>query len=127
MRPNSTRGKVVFAERCARCHSSKSAGAAEGVDPGGCSGKDYLNCWNRYWNWTKTEDYKKQMRDIAMKPEFLDQNYLSSELRVPVTLLQTNACSPLASNAIGGSIWITSHRKPTRICRRSERSPIIIR
>jgi hypothetical protein len=26
-------------------------------------------------------------------------------LRVPVTLLETNACSPLATNAIGGNIW----------------------
>lgn len=100
-----TRGKEVFAERCARCHSSKAPTPAVGVDPGGCSGKDYLDCWNRYWAWTKTDDYKKQMRDIVMKPDFLDQNYLSSELRVPVTLTQTNACSPLASNAIGGSIW----------------------
>jgi hypothetical protein len=98
-------GKKVFAERCARCHSSKAPVPADGVDPGGCSGPDYLKCWNLYWTWTKTEDYKKQMREIVMKPDFLDQNYLSSELRVPVTLLQTNACSPLASNAIGGSIW----------------------
>jgi hypothetical protein len=100
-----TRGKIVFAERCARCHSSKAPAPAEGVDPGGCSGPDYLKCWNKYWAWTKTEDYKKQMRDIVMQPDFLDQNYLSTEMRVPVTLLQTNACSPLASNAIGGSIW----------------------
>lgn len=100
-----SRGKVVFAERCARCHSSKAPAPADGIDPGGCSGRDYLNCWNRYWTWTKTEDYKGQMRAIVAKPDFLDQNYLSSELRVPVTLLQTNACSPLASNAIGGSIW----------------------
>ena len=100
-----TRGKEVFAERCARCHSSKAPVPVEGVDPGGCSGADYLKCWNKYWAWTKTADYKKQMRDIVMQPDFLDQNYLSTELRVPVTLLQTNACSPLASNAIGGSIW----------------------
>ena len=100
-----TRGKEVFAERCARCHSSKAPAPADGVDPGGCSGPDYLECWNKYWAWTKTGDYKKQMREIVMKPDFLDQNYLSSELRVPVTLTQTNACSPLASNAIGGSIW----------------------
>jgi hypothetical protein len=99
------RGKLVFAERCARCHSSKAPSPADGVDPGGCSGKDYLNCWNRYWAWTKTDAYKAQMHDIVMKPDFLDQNYLSTELRVPVTLLQTQACSPLASNAIGGSIW----------------------
>ena len=38
-------------------------------------------------------------------PDFLDGNYLSSEFRVPVTLLQTNACSPLATNAIRGNIW----------------------
>ena len=37
--------------------------------------------------------------------DFLDGNYLSTELRVPVTLLQTNACSPLATNAIAGNIW----------------------
>jgi hypothetical protein len=100
-----TRGKEVFAERCARCHSSKAPAPAEGVDPGGCSGPDYLKCWNKYWAWTKTDAYKQQMRDIVIKPDFLEGNYLSSELRVPVTLLQTNACSPLASNAIGGSIW----------------------
>ncbi|MGE3741650.1 MAG: hypothetical protein AB7I59_19335, partial [Geminicoccaceae bacterium] len=32
-------------------------------------------------------------------------NYLSTDFRVPVTLLQTNACSPLATNAIAGNIW----------------------
>ena len=45
------------------------------------------------------------MRDIVAKPDFLDGNYLSSEARVPVTLLRTNACSPLATNAIRGNIW----------------------
>ena len=42
---------------------------------------------------------------IVMAPDFLDGNYLSAEFRVPVTLLQTNACSPLATNAIAGNIW----------------------
>jgi len=99
------RGKVVFAERCARCHSSKIPEAAPGVDPGGCSGPHYLDCWNKYWSWTKTDDFKKQMRDIVLKPDFLDGNFLSTDLRVPVTLLQTNACSPLATNAIADNIW----------------------
>jgi hypothetical protein len=53
----------------------------------------------------KTDEYKKQMREIVIRPNFLEKNYLSTELRVPVTLLQINACSTLASNAIGGSIW----------------------
>jgi hypothetical protein len=99
------RGKVVFAETCARCHSSKLPDMVAGLDPGGCSGKDYLTCWNKYWASTKTADFKQQMRQIVMKPDFLDGNFLSAEFRVPVTLLQTNACSPLATNAIAGNIW----------------------
>ncbi len=99
------RGKVAFAERCARCHSSKLPTPAAGLDPGGCSGKDYLNCWGKYWAWTKTTEFKSKMRAIVMDPAFLDNNYLSAEFRVPVTLLQTNACSPLATNAIRGNIW----------------------
>ena len=68
-------------------------------------GPGYLQCWNNYWAWTKTDDYKKQMRAIVSAPDFLDGNYLSTEARVPVTLLQTNACSPLATNALAGNIW----------------------
>ena len=100
-----TRGKIVFAENCARCHSSKQPPAMVGIDPDGCAGKDYLGCWDKYWAWTQTDDYKQKARDIVLSPDFLADNYLSTELRVPVTLLQTNACSPLATNALGGNIW----------------------
>jgi hypothetical protein len=99
------RGRIIFAERCARCHSSKIPSPAPGLDPGGCSGKDYLACWNKYWNWTKTEDFKSQMRELVQRDDFLKDNYLSTDQRVPVTLLQTNACSPLATNAIADNIW----------------------
>jgi hypothetical protein len=101
-----TRGKVAFAENCARCHSSKTVPPpVPGLDPAGCAGKDYLQCWNRYWDWTQTAEFKEKMRQIVLAADFLDDNYLSNEARVPVTLLQTNACSPLATNAIGGNIW----------------------
>ena len=100
-----TRGKEVFAERCARCHSSKLPTPAPGLDPGGCSGAGYLACFNRYWEWTKSTEFKDRMRQIVLADDFLEGNFLSSELRIPVTLLQTNACSPLATNAIGGNIW----------------------
>ena len=99
------RGKTVFAERCARCHSSKQPEPVVGLDPDGCSGPNYLQCWNRYWDWTKTDDYKAKMRDIVQADDFLEGNFLSIDQRVPVTLLETNACSPLATNAIGGNIW----------------------
>ena len=52
-----------------------------------------------------TDDFKTKMRSIVQAADFLPDNYLSTDLRVPVTLLETNACSPLASNAIAGTIW----------------------
>ena len=100
-----TRGKAAFAENCARCHSSKLPPTIAALDPDGCAGKDYLTCWNKYWAWTQTPEFRQQMRDIVMKADFLQDNYLSSEFRVPVTVLQTNACSPLATNAIARNIW----------------------
>jgi len=99
------RGKIVFAETCARCHSSKRPEMAVGLDPDGCNGKDYLGCWNKYFEWTKTPEFKEQMKKIVLADDFLTDNYLSAEFRVPVTLLHTNACSPLATNALGGNIW----------------------
>ncbi|HSL04874.1 MAG TPA: hypothetical protein VK901_15205, partial [Nitrospiraceae bacterium] len=100
-----TRGKIVFAERCARCHSSKLPTPAIGLDPQGCAGSGYLACWNKYWQWTKTDEFKREMRKIVSADDFLENNVLSTDMRVPVTLLETNACSPLATNAIAGNIW----------------------
>jgi hypothetical protein len=100
------RGKTVFAETCARCHSSKLPDEALAkLDPGGCSGPNYLACFKRYWAYTETDDFKAKMRAIVAAPDFLKDNYLSNDARVPVTLLRTNACSPLGTNAIRGNIW----------------------
>src|SRR5256885_889653 len=102
------RGKIVFAENCARCHSSKLPQPDQQkkiFDTVGCAGPDYLQCWGEYWAWTKTDEFKSKMRAIVSAPDFLDRNYLSAEFRVPVTLLQTNACSPLATNALRDNIW----------------------
>jgi hypothetical protein len=99
------RGKTVFAERCARCHSSKLPPLPAGLDLENANGPDYLKAWNAYWEWTKTEAFKSPMRQRVLEPDFLDKNYLSNELRVPITLLGINACSPIATNAIRGNIW----------------------
>src|SRR5215469_1411384 len=98
-------GKLVFAENCAACHSSKAPQPPVATNPATCIGPGYLDCWNRYWEWTRTSDFKQQMRQIVTADDFLDNNYMSNDMRVPVTLLQTNACSPLATNAIAGNIW----------------------
>lgn len=100
-----TRGKIVFAERCARCHSSKLPTPAIGLDPRGCAGSGYLGCWSKYWQWTKTDEFKRETRKIVLADDFLENNFLSTDMRIPVTLLETNACSPLATNAIAGNIW----------------------
>jgi hypothetical protein len=99
------RGKVVFADNCAACHSSKAPPRPAGADPSVCIGPNYLNCFNRYWAWAQTDAFRQQMEKIVMADDFLDGNFLSNDGRVPVTLLQTNACSPLATNAIGNNIW----------------------
>ena len=71
-----------------------------------------LVCWTklsavleRVLGMDQDREFQSKMRTIVMAPDFLDNNYLSAEHRVPVTLLQTNACSPLATNAIRGNIW----------------------
>ncbi len=101
-----TRGKIVFAENCARCHSSKlPESPLPGLDSSDCIGPQYMDCFKKYWKWTKTQQFKTQMRAIVLKPDFLKDNYLSTDVRVPVTLLGTNACSPLATNSLSGNIW----------------------
>ena len=99
-------GKKVFADYCARCHSSKLPPLPSAVkDPGTCAGPNYMGCWNSYFTWTKTPEFKTAMEKIVMAEDFLKDNYLSSEFRVPVTLLETSACSPLATNALRDNIW----------------------
>ena len=79
-----------------RCHSSKIPQAPAHVD---------TSNWGQYWAWTKTDDFKQKMQEMVLADDFLTDNFLSTERRIPVTLLQTNACSPLATNAIAGNIW----------------------
>jgi hypothetical protein len=110
------RGQIVFAENCAACHSSKippiptNSGIADGICAGGGNGPNYRQCWDRYWEWTQTKEFKEAMVKMvtARGPDgkdFLEGNYLSSERRVPVDLMQTNACTALASNGLAGDIW----------------------
>ncbi|MBA3582635.1 MAG: hypothetical protein H0W44_09315 [Gammaproteobacteria bacterium] len=75
-------GKQLFADNCAECHSSKQPTAARG-----------------------SEAYKTDMRVIVAAPDFLDNNYLSTDERIAVSELKTNACSALSTNAMRGNVW----------------------
>lgn len=110
------RGKKVFAENCAACHSSKLPEEAYKLFPdNGCVGPDYLKCWSQYWHWTNSSEFKEKMTKIVLEKDFLKNNFLSAELRVPVTLLETNICASIATNAIKGDTWdnfsSTSYKK----------------
>lgn len=77
------RGKIVFAENCARCHSSKQPPNIAPDSP-------------QYLAW---------MRDEVRKPNFLDANFLSTDTRIRLSTVQTNAARALASNATRGHVW----------------------
>ncbi|MEA2417355.1 MAG: hypothetical protein QOI58_4012 [Thermoanaerobaculia bacterium] len=79
------RGKMVFAENCARCHSSKQP--PETVDPRSPEG---------------TEWFRQQ---VQSDPNFFTQNFLGDERRKPVNIIGTNATRAAATNAMRGHIW----------------------
>jgi hypothetical protein len=74
-----TRGKIVFAENCASCHSSKRPPA--GVD----------------------ED--EWFRQEVVKPDFRDTNFFSDDRRYPITKIKSNAARACATNAKRGHVW----------------------
>ncbi len=87
------RGRIVFAERCMACHSSKRPN--DGVDRPPEKFEEWVHS-DAFLNWARTE---------VMKPDFLENNFLSTDARYPVTLLKSNAGRSLQNNAITGGIW----------------------
>lgn len=76
-----SRGKIVFAENCAICHSSKRP-------PQGYSG-----------------DPVAWFRTAVMQEDFLTNNFLSDDERHPVSEIGTNIERAMGSNAIEGHLW----------------------
>jgi hypothetical protein len=90
-----SRGKTMFAQNCARCHSGKQP---ENICRLGskCESGDIIENTAAYFEWMWNE---------VQKVDFLENNFLSTEVRIPVTELGTNACSPLGTNGLRGDIW----------------------
>ncbi len=98
--PELAAGRKVFAERCIICHSSKQPNGQNGAPKGpeavdGNKLVEYLND-PAYRQWAVAE---------VEKPDFWENNFLSTEVRVPVTLVKTNAARSLGSNAVAGHMW----------------------
>jgi hypothetical protein len=79
-----TRGKEVFAESCAVCHSSKQP--PRNIDPRSGEGKAWF-------------------RAAVMDPYFLENNLLSNDKRYSVTEIETNSARAFDTNAMAGHIW----------------------
>jgi len=79
-----TRGKEVFAESCAACHSSKQP--PPNIDPRSGEGKAWF-------------------RAAVMAPDFLENNFLSNDKRYPLTKIETNSARAFATNAKAGHVW----------------------
>jgi hypothetical protein len=78
------RGKMAFADNCARCHSSKQPPAEIAADA------------------TKAQAW---YRESVLSDDFLDKNFLSDDNRYPVTLIGTNIARAAATNAMKGQVW----------------------
>ncbi len=76
-------GKIVFAENCASCHSSKFPNPM----PEGA------------------EAQKKAWTELVLQKDFLDHNYLSDDERHSVLEIGTNAQRAEGTNAQAGSTW----------------------
>jgi hypothetical protein len=75
------RGKIVFADNCARCHSSKRP-------PANFEGSEV--------QW---------FEEAVLRPDFPHENFLSDDEKYPVSEIGTNAGRALATNAERGQIW----------------------
>lgn len=123
-RNDAAHGRNVFVENCAVCHSSKQpAGftlrfsrdwASKDVPSFDSSATltlpmDFAD-WQDFTRSKNYGDYVKQIRALAGQPAdlpdaFLKDNYLSTDIRVPITLVGTNSARAVGTNAMRGQVW----------------------
>ncbi len=88
------RGKIVFAEQCFVCHSSKQP--------------EELGFWNDptdWRRWNQDEQYLQRAREFVLGRDFLEDNYLSTDQRYKVTDIGVNIARSLADNGKEGRVW----------------------
>ncbi|MBK1833159.1 CvpA family protein [Roseibacillus ishigakijimensis] len=122
---NVSAGREVFLNNCALCHSSKQPpgfhleftpnwadkpAPEEGKEPTYHLPSSFAD-WEAFRRSPAMADYQRRIHALAGDapaegPDpFLENNFLSNELRIPVTLVGTNAARALATNATRGSVW----------------------
>lgn len=101
------RGRKVFANNCIACHSSVQWPERDRIlteEAVGVAGseKKPAELWDHDpGRWMQDPGYKAWAEAAVETPEFWRDNYLSSDYRVPISLVRTNSARGLATNALG--------------------------
>lgn len=56
-------------------------------------------------HWLRDPDYKTWAEYVVELPDFWKQNFLSTDYRVPITLIGTNSARAMATNGMTGHMW----------------------
>jgi hypothetical protein len=118
-------GRTVFLQNCAICHSSKQPNdfelsfsvnwanlanvASDGGGPNLTLPMSFAD-WELFKKSPAYQEYVRRITAIAGQPEngddgFIKDNYLSTDIRVPVTLVGTNSGRAVGTNGMRGQIW----------------------
>ncbi len=126
-------GRKVWMDHCAICHSSKqpdgftmafsrkAGGESWDKQPAPKDAAYVLPMdggdWPTFRRSPAYEDYKSRLFSLVSRAKPLDgdpltdehpfwaDNFLSTEIRVPVTLVGTNSGRAMATNGLGGNVW----------------------
>ena len=98
--PELKAGRKVFAEHCIICHSSKQPNGENGLPVGPESVPP-----DQLVNYLTNAQYRAWALAEVEKTDFWQNNFLSTDRRVPVTLVKTHAGRSLGSNSITNHIW----------------------
>jgi hypothetical protein len=60
---------------------------------------------NKLVDYLNDPGYRRWALAEVERPDFWENNFLSTDLRIPVTVIKTNAARSLGSNAIPGHMW----------------------
>jgi hypothetical protein len=132
-RAQATAGRAVFIQHCAICHSSKqpadfqlsfsrewektanipqpAASPMPEPPPHYTLPMDFAY-WDAFKKSAAYADYVERIKKVAgdLPPDsdedpFIKDNFLSSEIRIPVSLVGTNSGRATATNALRGEVW----------------------
>ena len=109
------RGRRVFANNCIVCHSSvqpENDSALAGDDLSKRRKKLFAE-WaeaGEYWDhdpgrWLQDDAYKVWAEKAVESAEFWQSNFLSSDYRIPVSIVGTNPARALGTNGLDGHMW----------------------